>query len=91
MDYARIDCATSNGLYIMYRTSVGGHGAQYQCYSCYSAGTSVHLLQLLSEGWRLKPEPPSRYVSLVDYRFVSNDVCLIGGPRRGVPNGACRF
>ena len=41
MDYARIDCATSNGLYIMYRTSVGGHGAQYQCYSCYSAGTSV--------------------------------------------------
>ena len=41
MDYARIDCATSNGLFIAACKFCRGHGAQYQCYSymdcCYSA------------------------------------------------------
>ena len=40
MDYARIDCAMSNGLFIAACNFCRGHGAQYQCYSymdcCYS-------------------------------------------------------
>ena len=47
MDYARIDCATSNGLFIAACNFCRGHGAQYQCYSymdcCYSARNQCRL------------------------------------------------